>query len=534
MANAHHKRQRTILHTIDGIEQTAPNLYVLDTSIAETLGLSLQAVRDHLDILEQEGKIVSAHSHEHYQAKLTARGRMELGEPESDGGRTAPPSDTHRIPAGSHSTKIRALRDKNYTQVARHPIAFMSYASNDDKHDGGNLTRFRERLSGEVQAQTGKEFVIFQDRKDILWGQYWKERIDESLDAVTFFIPIITPSFFNSAYCREELQRFLERERTLNRRDLILPVYYIGCPLLEDEVKRATDQMVQVIAARQYADWRGLRHKSQISREARETISELARHIRDALERSEDTEHLDQHVPSALYSTSALEAVDRSTVFFDKRFCAAFPGVRGVEWFAGKDAITRLSVLLQDPLSFETGKRGRNPIWYWRDMNYPINTFRILNRFTILAGTMELRIRNIAAVNIGAYNQCFVYIETDPMKPTGLYPRRQEEVETIRKRYGYSWEEYGLYKGKRKITKDQYDDNGATIRGKLYHFGQDVEFRVRYITPFNIILAAHGSPINNHDFDKRLTELMNGLLVGKFQFETLVEEIARLPLGPGL
>ena len=97
----------------------------------------------------------------------------------------------------------------------RQPVAFMSYVHSDDKY--GHLTQFRERLSDEVRMQTGEEFPIFQDRKDIWWGQNWKERIEESLDEVTFLISIITPSFFNSQACREELELFLEREKKLKR-----------------------------------------------------------------------------------------------------------------------------------------------------------------------------------------------------------------------------------------------------------------------------------------------------------------------------
>src|SRR5919108_3768053 len=109
--------------------------------------------------------------------------------------------------------------------MARQPAAFMSYAHSDDKY--GHLTVFRERLGDEVRALLGAEFPIFQDHKDILWGQNWRERIEESLDEVTLLIPIVTPSFFASESCRDELRRFLERERKLKRTDLVLPVYYI-------------------------------------------------------------------------------------------------------------------------------------------------------------------------------------------------------------------------------------------------------------------------------------------------------------------
>lgn len=169
----------------------------------------------------------------------------------------------------------------------------MSYVHSDDKH--GHLTHFRERLSDEVHIQTGEEFSIFQDRKDILWGQNWKKRIEESIDGVTFLIPIITPSFFNSPACRDELQRFLEREEKLGRNDLVLPVYYVDCPLLNDEGKRAGDELAQAIADHQYADadWRDLRFELFTSPQVGKTLARLAVQIRDALDRVQASEKID-------------------------------------------------------------------------------------------------------------------------------------------------------------------------------------------------------------------------------------------------
>ena len=69
--------------------------------------------------------------------------------------------------------------------LAARPTAFMSYARFNDEHDDGQLSLFRERLAAEVRAQTGREFLIFQDRADIAWGQNWRQRIEEALDAVT-------------------------------------------------------------------------------------------------------------------------------------------------------------------------------------------------------------------------------------------------------------------------------------------------------------------------------------------------------------
>ena len=102
----------------------------------------------------------------------------------------------------------------------------MSYAHSDNKY--GYLTTFGERLSAEVEIQTGVEFPIFQDRKDIQWGEHWQQRIENALDEITFLIPIITPSFFKSESCRVELKRFLEREKKLGRNDLDSPCLLRG------------------------------------------------------------------------------------------------------------------------------------------------------------------------------------------------------------------------------------------------------------------------------------------------------------------
>lgn len=39
--------------------------------------------------------------------------------------------------------------------------------------------------------------------------------------------------------------------------------------------------------------------------------------------------------------------------------------------------------------------------------------------------------------------------------------------------------EYGLYKGKHVVSRAEYDDNAAVIRGKPVRLGRDVELRER-------------------------------------------------------
>jgi hypothetical protein len=159
------------------------------------------------------------------------------------------------------------------------PAAFMSYAHVDN--EGGKLTEFRQRLSAEVRLQTGEEFLIFQDRNDIAWGQNWRARIDGALNAATLLIPIVTPSFFLSPDCKKELTRFLERERQLGRDDLILPVYYISTPKMDEPRRRRADRLARVLASRQYADWRELRFEPLTSPVAGRALAQLAGRMRN-------------------------------------------------------------------------------------------------------------------------------------------------------------------------------------------------------------------------------------------------------------
>ncbi|WP_165036424.1 right-handed parallel beta-helix repeat-containing protein [Candidatus Protofrankia californiensis] len=164
------------------------------------------------------------------------------------------------------------------------PAAFLSYAHGDDENDGGLITAFRRRLEGELRAQTGRrELQIFQDRDDIAWGQAWEDRINGSLDAVTFFVPIVTPAFVASKQCRRELTRFVDRERRLGRNNLILPVYWISVPVLEVPGRAVGDKLVAELAARQYADWRELRFRELSDPVSRRAIAALASRVRDAL-----------------------------------------------------------------------------------------------------------------------------------------------------------------------------------------------------------------------------------------------------------
>jgi parallel beta-helix repeat protein len=86
---------------------------------------------------------------------------------------------------------------------------------------------------------------------------------------------------FRSSACRDEFQKFGQRERVLGRTDLILPVYYISAREMDDPGLRAADEMAVVLASRQLADWRELRFEPFTSPRSRKAIAKLASRMRD-------------------------------------------------------------------------------------------------------------------------------------------------------------------------------------------------------------------------------------------------------------
>jgi hypothetical protein len=233
---------------------------------------------------------------------------------------------------------------------------------------------------------------------------------------------------------------------------------------------------------------------------------------------------------------SAIGIPNRPTTafFHEDRFTKAFPGVRGVRWFDDpREIIERLKVLLVPPLSFyddtDNGVSGWDPIWWWRGTSTnSIDSFEVLGKDKVLLDYQELLPCRLAAVNNGGYYQCFVYLEFSADKPTGLRDRTPKDLERLRDTFGYASEEFGIFEG-HFVTREEYDDGAAVIDGKLVDLAGRVSLRVRYLTPYNFIIAPKESPINNSRFDSEFEALMNKLLEGDNVFDELVRKVRQLP-----
>lgn len=156
---------------------------------------------------------------------------------------------------------------------------FLSYSRDDDAHEGGLISAITERLISEFRFQTGEDLFIFQDKTSIDTGENWRRRIESGLDTTSFLLVFLTPSYLRSEACREELERFLEKEEALGRDDLVLPVYFATVR------ENTPDRLLSALLSHQYVDWRDLRFKTFDSPEVRIAIAQLASAIGSAIAR---------------------------------------------------------------------------------------------------------------------------------------------------------------------------------------------------------------------------------------------------------
>ena len=165
-------------------------------------------------------------------------------------------------------------------------VGFFSYSRDDDEAFQGTLSALRDGIQRELAAQLGRSkrtFRLWQDQVAIAPGKFWESEIKKAVEESVFFIPIVTPRAVNSKYCKFEFESFLAREKALFRDDLVFPILYIPVAVLEDESKWRGDLVLSTIGARQYVDWRPLRHLDVQTTAVREKIEGFCRQIVKAL-----------------------------------------------------------------------------------------------------------------------------------------------------------------------------------------------------------------------------------------------------------
>ena len=163
---------------------------------------------------------------------------------------------------------------------------FWSYVHKDDEAEKGRISMLAKDVVDQYEMITGDTIDLFLDKDGgIEWGASWRKKIEDSLELVVFFMPVMTPRYFKSAECRFELNYFARKANTLGIKELLLPLYYLDVPGLDDE--SVEDDLLRMVRQFKWQDWRTLKHKEVDSEAYRQGVFNIARYLVEANKEAE-------------------------------------------------------------------------------------------------------------------------------------------------------------------------------------------------------------------------------------------------------
>ena len=165
---------------------------------------------------------------------------------------------------------------------------FWSYVQIDDDAETGRISQLARDVQNEYGLLTGEELNLFLDRDALGWGDRWKDRIDESLANVTFFVPVLTPRYFKSAECRREFQLFARRAERFGVLETVMPIAY--AKVAELAADDPGDDLVAKVKEFQWVDWTDLRFEDRGSGSYRRAVSRLAEDLMRANQAAESAD----------------------------------------------------------------------------------------------------------------------------------------------------------------------------------------------------------------------------------------------------
>lgn len=160
-----------------------------------------------------------------------------------------------------------------------------SYVHADDLADGERISKLARDVGDQFEMLTGETIEIFLDKDALQWGDEWRERIDDALSSIAFFVAVLSPRYFKRPECRRELNFFARRATDLGVKELVLPLLYVDVPGIHDD--DVVDELVALVRTFQWEDWRDVRFLDVASEGYRRGVTRLAARLVDANTKAE-------------------------------------------------------------------------------------------------------------------------------------------------------------------------------------------------------------------------------------------------------
>jgi hypothetical protein len=115
---------------------------------------------------------------------------------------------------------------------------FFSYTHLDAEIDPDLVDALTSRLEKRVTRKiTNARFSIWRDETNLRTGERWDERIGDAVRGSQVFIALMTPKWFESAYCRKEYQIFKQVEEGIGVGEYVVPLL---AHAIEKQIRNST------------------------------------------------------------------------------------------------------------------------------------------------------------------------------------------------------------------------------------------------------------------------------------------------------
>lgn len=156
---------------------------------------------------------------------------------------------------------------------------FWSYAKRDDAKPA-HVTQLRQKFEIILGQCIGDDVEIFQDTTGLQWGAKWREALKQNVENSDVFICILSPSYFNSKTCIQEVVWAIDAKVRIH------PILYRSCPKgfksnfsgSDAEAAKLNDVSL-IILDHQYADFTSLRNLNKDSTEVMDFLDKIAEQI---------------------------------------------------------------------------------------------------------------------------------------------------------------------------------------------------------------------------------------------------------------